>query len=77
MIWTHNLLIDFDKGKWYIKRTYRNKGNRKMIFVKMGVSTYVAIALKGGLNMYMSSGMKPNRAWTPTAMLAAASEITG
>jgi hypothetical protein len=42
-----------------------------------GVATYRAIALKHGLKLYAKTGMRPNRAWTPTAMLRAASEITG
>ena len=41
------------------------------------VSVYVAITLKHGINLYMKTGMKPNRAWTPSAMLAKAGEITG
>jgi hypothetical protein len=41
------------------------------------VSVYVAITLKHGLRLYAKTGMKPNRAWTPTNMLAKASEITG
>ena len=42
-----------------------------------GVETYRAIVLKTGLKLYAKTGMKPNRAWTPTAMLKAASSITG
>ena len=42
-----------------------------------GVSTYQAIVLKHGLKLYAATGMKPNRMWTPTRMLALASEITG
>ena len=42
-----------------------------------GVATYRAIALKHGLKLYADTGMKPNRAWTPTAMLRTAGEITG
>lgn len=41
------------------------------------VNVYVAVALKHGLLLYHRTGMKPNRAWTPTAMLRKASEITG
>lgn len=39
--------------------------------------TYQAIALKHGLRLYAATKMKPNRAWTPTAMLRTASNITG
>ena len=42
-----------------------------------GVATYRAIAIKSGLKLYADTGMKPNRAWTPTAMLATAGNITG
>jgi hypothetical protein len=42
-----------------------------------GVSTYCAVAIKHGLLMYARHKMKPNRAWTPTAMLKAAGSITG
>ena len=42
-----------------------------------GVKTYRAAVLKSGLAMYAKCGMKPNRAWTPSAMLRAAGEITG
>lgn len=44
---------------------------------KEGVATYRAIAIKGALRMYAKTGLKANRAYTPTAMLAAATEITG
>lgn len=42
-----------------------------------GVQTYRAVAIRSGLRMYAECGMKPNRAWTPTAMLRAAGSITG
>ena len=42
-----------------------------------GVALYRAIALRSGLAMYAKCGLKPNRAWTPTAMLQAAGGITG
>lgn len=42
-----------------------------------GVATYRAIALKSGLKLYAKTGMKPNRMWTPTAMLRAAGDVTG
>ena len=42
-----------------------------------GVATYRAIALKHGLYLYATCRIKPNRAWTPTAMLRAAGQITG
>ena len=42
-----------------------------------GVKTYTAIALKSGLKLYHTHKIKPNRAWTPTAMLVKAGSITG
>lgn len=42
-----------------------------------GVSMYVAITLKHGLKMYAATGIKPNRLWTPKAMMTKAAEITG
>lgn len=42
-----------------------------------GVATYRAIVLKHALKLYAKTGMKPNRAYTPTAMLRAAGQITG
>jgi hypothetical protein len=42
-----------------------------------GVATYRAAALKSGLTLYAATGMRLNSAWTPTAMLRAAGEITG
>ena len=44
---------------------------------KRGVETFRAISLKAGLQLFSKTGMKPNRAWTPTAMLKAAGTITG
>lgn len=40
---------------------------------------YRAIVLKNGIDLYLKSGKRiiPNRSWTPTNMLKAASEITG
>jgi hypothetical protein len=42
-----------------------------------GVATYRAIVLKHALTLYAKHGIKPNRAYTPTAMLQAAGQITG
>jgi hypothetical protein len=41
------------------------------------VQVYRAITLKHGLILYAKTRMKPNSAWTPTAMLKAAGQITG
>lgn len=42
-----------------------------------GVDTFVAISLKAGIKLYACTGIKPNRMWTATAMLAKATAITG
>jgi len=44
---------------------------------KRGVETFRAISLKAGLRLFSKTGMKPNHAWTPTAMLKDAGTITG
>lgn len=44
---------------------------------KEEVSRFVAVTLKSGLKLYRKTGMKPNRAWTPTNMLRKTEEITG
>ena len=48
-----------------------------MFVGKSGVDTFRAIALRSGLSLYAKTGMKPNRAWTPTKMLKVAGTITG
>lgn len=42
-----------------------------------GVNVYRATVIASALRLYAKTGMKANRAYTPTAMLAAANEITG
>lgn len=42
-----------------------------------GVGAFVATALASGLRLYAKTGMRPNRAWTPTAMLRKAESLTG
>jgi hypothetical protein len=41
------------------------------------VRLYQARAISAALRLYAKTGMKPNRAWTPSAMLKAATDITG
>lgn len=53
-------------------------GNGGTTFVGIdAVSLFSATALKHGLSMYAKFKMMPNRAWTPTAMLKAATRLTG
>lgn len=42
-----------------------------------GVGVFRAAVIASGLRLYAKTGIKPNRMYTPTAMLAAASGITG
>jgi hypothetical protein len=44
---------------------------------KEQVNLYVIVTLKHGLKLYAKTGMKPNSAWTPAAMLKRASSFTG
>lgn len=44
---------------------------------KGAVNVYRATALAAALRLYAKTGMKVSRAYTPTAMLKAANEITG
>jgi hypothetical protein len=41
------------------------------------VQAFRALTIASGLRLYAKTGMKPNRAYTPTAMLKAATGITG
>lgn len=41
------------------------------------VSVYAMITLKSALSLYAKTGMKVNRAYTPTAMMRTASRMTG
>lgn len=41
------------------------------------VRIYQALVLRAALQMKASTGMIPNKHWTPTKMLALASHITG
>jgi hypothetical protein len=38
---------------------------------------FAAAALRSAINLYVKTGLKANRAYTPSNMLAAASRITG
>jgi hypothetical protein len=60
--------------------TCQTKGENDMtgiVATGTGVNLFVAVSLKHGLSLYAKTGMKPNRMWTPKAMMAKASEITG
>ncbi len=42
-----------------------------------GMAVYRALVIASGLKLYAKTGMKPNRTYTPSAMMKAASELTG
>jgi hypothetical protein len=42
-----------------------------------GVTTYQALVIRKALELYVKTGIRVNRAYTPTAMLNTASKITG
>jgi len=42
-----------------------------------GVNAYRAIVIASALELYAKTGIKANRAYTPTAMIKAANEMTG
>jgi hypothetical protein len=56
----------------YLERT---KGGTS--FVGSDVDIFRALALATALDFYAKTGMKANRAYTPTAMIKAANEMTG
>lgn len=41
------------------------------------VNTFVLVVLKNAIKLYLGTGMKANRSYTPTNMLAKAGEFTG
>jgi hypothetical protein len=41
------------------------------------VNTFVIVVLRSAISLYSKTGMKANRAYTPTNMLRKAGEITG
>jgi hypothetical protein len=41
------------------------------------IAIFRAIVIAAALDMYATTGMRANRAYTPTAMMAAARKITG
>lgn len=57
--------------------TIESHGNGGMSFTGGGVEIFRATSIASGLRLYAKTGMKPNRMWSPTAMLDAASNITG
>lgn len=56
----------------YIERTKAGT-----VFTGSDVNIFRAAAIASALRLYANTGMKVNRAYTPTAMLKAANEILG
>lgn len=50
---------------------------RSILTQVMTPELYRAVVIATGLRLYARTGMRPNRAWTPTAMMRVAREITG
>lgn len=48
-----------------------------IIFTGDQVGVFAMITLKSALSLYAKTGMKANRAYTPTAMMRTASRMTG
>lgn len=57
--------------------TYRESGDAQSFTGPGAVDVFVMAALATGLRLYAKTGIKPNRAWTPKAMMAAAERHTG
>ncbi len=52
--------------------TYDSNGDARAFVGPEAVNVFAMAALSSGLRLYAATGMKPNRAWTPTAMMRAA-----
>jgi hypothetical protein len=57
--------------------TYHQNGQAASFVGPDAVALFRAAAIRSGLLLYAKTGLKPNRMWTPTAMLQAATAITG
>ena len=57
--------------------TYNKDGQATSFVGPDAVALFRAATIVSALRLYAKTGMKPNRMWTPTAMLKAASAITG
>lgn len=55
---------------------YDKDGNAQSFSGEGAINVFVMAALASGLRFYAETGMRPNRAWTPTAMMRAASQHT-
>ena len=54
---------------------YDEKTGEARVFVGEGaVNVFAMAAIASGLRLYAATGMRPNRMWTPKAMMEAASQ---
>lgn len=51
---------------------YNEKGDATTFSGEGAVNVFAMAALASGLRLYAKTGMKPNRAWTPAAMMRTA-----
>ena len=51
--------------------SYDENGNATSFTGRGGVSVYAMVLIASGLKLYANTGMKPTRAYTPTAMMRA------
>ena len=56
---------------------YSERTNNGTCFSDSDVNIFRAIVIASALELYARTGMRANRAYTPSAMLAAAREMTG
>ena len=56
---------------------YDAEGNARAFVGRGAVDVFAMAALASGLRLYAKTGMKPNRMWTPKAMMQAAERLTG
>jgi len=55
---------------------YLDRTNNGTVFVGSDVNIFMLAALASGLRLYAQHKIRPNRNWTPTNMLKAASSYT-
>ena len=56
---------------------YPPEGKGATVFTGGGVEVFRAKALASGLRLYARTRLKPNRMWSPSAMVQTAAQITG
>lgn len=56
---------------------YDEKGNARSFVGRGAVDVFVMAVIASELRLYANTGMRPNRAYTPKAMMQAAERYTG